>query len=311
MRSAFASTLSDLAEVDSRIWLLTGDLGYSVLEGFRDRIPERYVNVGVAEQNMSGIAAGIAHGGGIVFTYSIANFPTFRCLEQIRNDICYHDLPVKIVSVGAGYAYGAQGYTHHGVEDLAVLRALPGMTVVAPGDPLEAQLATRALVDLAGPCYLRLGKGGEPSVHTSPPDFVIGKAIPVRDGADVTLISTGGVLRHTLDVAEQLASEHHLEARVLSMHTVKPLDTKAVCAAVRETAALVTVEEHSVTGGLGSAVADVLAGMEDSHPPLRKFGLPDRTVRRIGGQEYLRRVAGDLQALVLEACGQEPHLVRH
>ncbi|MCK4342166.1 MAG: transketolase [Phycisphaerae bacterium] len=306
MRTAFIKTLCELAATDDRIWLLTGDLGFSVLEPFRDQFASRFVNVGVAEQNMTGVAAGLASCGKIVFTYSIANFPTIRCLEQVRNDVCYNDLPVKVVSVGGGFAYGAQGYTHHGVEDLAVMRALPNMTVVAPGDPVETELATRALLDVPGPCYLRLGKAREPVVHKRPPTFALGQAIRVRDGGDVTLISTGGMLEHTMHVAGRLAAEHKIEARVLSMHTLKPLDGAAVRAAARETGGVVTVEEHSVTGGLGSAVADALAAMDPPHGPLRKYGAPDRLNRRIGCQTYLRTLGGDLVELVRDLLKRTP-----
>ncbi len=183
MRTAFIDELCEITEKDGRVWLLTGDLGFSVLGRFYNRFPERYVNVGVAEQDMTGIAAGLALSGKIVFTYSIANFPTLRCVEQIRNDVCYHEANVKIVAVGGGLVYGAQGVTHHGTEDLAIMRALPNMTVVAPGDPAEAALATRAVVERPGPCYLRLGRAGEPTVHQTSPDFQIGKAITVREVA--------------------------------------------------------------------------------------------------------------------------------
>jgi transketolase len=306
VRTAFIQTLCELAATDQRIWLLTGDVGYSVLEGFRDTYPDRYVNVGVAEQNMTGIAAGLASSGKIVFTYSIANFPTLRCLEQIRNDICYHQLPVRVVAVGGGFAYGPQGYTHHGTEDLAIMRALPSMTVVAPGDPVETRLATRALVSLPGPAYLRLGKSQEPVVYAAPPDFTIGKAIQLRGGGDATLISTGAMLAHTLDVADQLASQEGLRARVLSMHTLKPLDVEAVRSAACETGGIVTVEEHSVTGGLGSAVADVLAAMDRPRCALRKFGAPDGLQDRIGSQAFLRRMCGDLRTLVRDCLKRPP-----
>ncbi len=168
MRPAFVAALCQLASEDERIWLLCGDLGYGALEPFRDTFPGRYINAGVAEQNMTGMAAGLALSGKVAFTYSIANFPTLRALEQIRNDVCYHDCNVKIVSVGAGFSYGAQGYTHHGVEDIAIMRALPEKVVVSPGDPVEARLATRAVAALPGPCYLRLGKSGEAAVRTRP-----------------------------------------------------------------------------------------------------------------------------------------------
>lgn len=289
MRTAFIEELCKLAEEEERIWLLCGDLGYSVLERFRDRFPNRYVNVGVAEQNMTGMAAGLALCGKIVFTYSIANFPVMRCLEQIRNDICYHHANVKIVAVGGGLAYGAQGYTHHGVEDLAVMRVLPEMTVIAPGDPVETRLATRAIVSYNGPCYLRLGKAGEPIVHQTDPKFEIGKAILMRDGSSVTLISTGGMLATVMQAAQRLA-ENGIAARVLSMHTLAPLDREAILAAAAETGGIVTVEEHGI-GGLASAVAEVLA-VAGYAVPFRALHLPRKPTSHAGTQESLRSVHG-------------------
>jgi transketolase len=296
VRTTFIKTLGELAEADDRIWLVTGDLGFSVLEVFAERFPRRYLNVGVAEQNMTGIAAGLARSGKVVFTYSIANFPTLRCLEQIRNDVCYHKGDVKVVAVGGGYAYGAQGYTHHGVEDLGIMRALPGMTVVAPGDPVETRLATRAIAAHPGPCYLRLGKAHEPVVHTSEPEFRLGRAIPVRSGRDATIISTGGMLREAVAAAGRLA-EGGIDAAVLSMPTLKPLDTDAILSAARNTRAIVTAEEHSITGGLGSAVAEILA---ESGVPVRfrRFGVPDRLNHTVGSQDYLLRQLGDLAEIV-------------
>ncbi len=305
MRTAFIEALCEVAAADERVWLLAGDLGYSVLERFRDCAPDRYVNVGVAEQNLTGLAAGLAHSGKIVFTYSIANFPTLRCLEQVRNDACYHELPVKVVAVGGGFTYGGQGYTHHGLEDIAAMRALPGMTVVAPGDPVEARLATHAVAARPGPCYLRLGKAGEPLVHATPPAFELGKAIRLRDGGDATLISTGGMLKTAIDAAERLRSDNGLDVRVLSMHTVKPLDEEAVRAAARETGVVIALEEHSIVGGLGSAVAETLAESPDARCLFRRFGAPDRLHRRIGGQEYMRQIFGDLDALVRDLVRQK------
>jgi len=291
MRTTFIHTLIECARADGRIWLLVGDLGYSVVEPFRQEFPGRFINVGVAEQNMTGIATGLAISGKVVFTYSIANFPTLRCLEQIRNDVCYHNTNVKIVAVGGGFAYGAHGMTHHATEDLAIMRALPNMTVIAPGDPVEAALATRAIIEWPGPCYLRLGKAQEPVVHKTSPNFQIGKAIVVRKGGDVTLITTGGILFNTVQAAEQLARQG-IQARVLSMHTLKPLDTEAVLAAARQTKAIVTVEEHSIIGGLGSAVAEVLAELGSSHTTFRRMGIKNEFCRQIGSQEYLRGVYG-------------------
>jgi len=291
VRTAFIKTLIQQARVDKRIFLLVGDLGYSVVEPFAQEFPYRFINVGVAEQNMTGIATGLALSGKIVFTYSIANFPTLRCLEQIRNDVCYHNASVKIVAVGGGFSYGAQGMTHHATEDLAVMRALPNMTVVAPGDPMETSLATRALIEWSGPCYLRLGKAQEPAVHKTSPNFQIGKAIVVREGSDATLIATGGMLYNATQAAEQLAQQG-IQAHVLSMHTLKPLDTEAVLAAAQETKAIVTVEEHSVIGGLGSAVAEVLAESGNSQITFKRMGIKDTFCLEVGSQEYLRAIYG-------------------
>src|SRR3954449_11566852 len=179
MRMSFIESLCSAARRDPRVHLLTADLGYSVVEPFAAAFPKRFTNVGVAEQNLIGVACGLALCGKVVFVYSIANFPTLRCLEQIRNDLCYHQADVKVVAVGGGLAYGPQGYTHHGVEDLAVMRALPGMTVVAPGDPVESRLPGPAVARQPGPAHLRLGKAREPDVHAQPPRFRLGRAIAV------------------------------------------------------------------------------------------------------------------------------------
>lgn len=286
MRPAFFDTLTRLAERDDRLMLLTGDLGFGVIEGFAARFPDRFINVGVAEQNMTGVATGLALSGHVVFTYSIANFPTLRCLEQIRNGPCYHKANVKVVSVGGGLVYGSLGMSHHATEDLAILRALPNMTVVAPGDPVEAAAATEALVALDGPAYLRLGRAGEPRVHQGAIAFELGRALELRDGGDVTLVSTGGMLVTTMEVAERLGAEG-VACRVLSMHTVRPLDVEAVTRAARETRLVVTLEEHSIVGGLGGAVAEVMAELEGAHAPLKRVGLPSAFAPRAGSRDYL------------------------
>jgi transketolase len=291
MRTAFFRALMQAAEHDERIHLVVGDLGFGVVESFSERFPKRYLNAGVAEQNMTGIAAGMALSGKIVFTYSIANFPTLRCLEQVRNDVCYHKANVKIVAVGGGFAYGALGMTHHAVEDLAILRALPEMTVVAPGDPVETDAAIHAIVARPGPCYLRLGRAGEPVVHPAPIKFEIGKAIRLREGDDVTIISTGGMLATAMEVANALMVRG-LETRVLSMHTLKPLDIESILAAMRETHALVTLEEHSIIGGLGSAVAEVLSESGEIAIPFKRLGIGTSFTTEVGSQEFLREKHG-------------------
>lgn len=232
---------------------------------------------------MTGVAAGLALCGKVVFTYSIANFPVMRCLEQIRNDVCYHNLDVKIVAVGGGLVYGTQGYTHHGVEDLAMMRVSPNMTVIAPGDPTESRLATGAIVERSGPCYLRLAKGGEPMYWTpkTGPKFEIGKAITVREGEDVTMLSTGGVLEMVLKASTKLASEG-CSAQVLSIPTLQPLDKTAIHQAAQLTGKLITVEEHGI-GGLGSAVAEVL---DDAGQPARHISMRLRAeaIATVGSQ---------------------------
>jgi transketolase len=271
--------------------LLTADLGFGALDGFISRFPRQFLNVGVAEQNMTGLAAGLALEGHIVFTYSLGSFPTLRCLEQIRNDVCYHEANVKIVTVGGGMAYGAVGPTHHATEDLAILRSLPNMTVVSPGDHWEVSQATRALAGLRGPAYLRLDKSAAPETARPGEEFRLGSARVVREGEDFTLVATGGILGEALAAAERLAADG-VECRVLSMHTVKPLDAEALRRAARETGGIVTVEEHTIEGGLGGAVAECLLEAGDVPKVFHRIGLRDGFSSVVGSQRYLRRVYG-------------------
>ena len=274
-----------MAEQDSSVVFLTADLGYKIFDDFAVRFPGRFMNVGVAESNMIGVAAGLALAGFRPFVYSIVPFATLRCLEQIRNDVCYNDVPVTIVGVGGGYSYGANGPTHHALEDIAAMRSRPNMTVVCPGDPVEAELAVHAIHAHGGPSYLRLGRAGDPVVHRDPPDFRVGRAINVRRGADCTLISTGGMLPVALEAAAMLSDE--ISCRVVSMHTVKPLDGAALSDCCRETGAIFTLEEHSRIGGLGSATGEWLS--DNGHRlPLVSFGTRDSFAHAGGSQEYLR-----------------------
>jgi len=307
VRTAFIETLCDLAGRDPRIWLLTGDLGYSVLERFAARFPDRYVNMGVAEQNMAGVAAGLALEGRVVFTYSIANFPTMRCLEQVRNDACYHAANVKIVGVGGGFSYGALGISHHATEDLSIMRALPNLTVVAPGTDWEAAEAAEALALAPGTGYLRLERSGAAADPGGSEPFVLGRARRFREGADATLIAAGGILTEAVVAAAEL-SRRGIECRVLSMHTVKPLDRPAILAAVRETGGIVTVEENTVDGGLGAAVAEVC--LDEGAVPrfFRRVGLRAGFSCIVGSQQYLRTCYGmdaaGIRDAVLAGLGQ-------
>ena len=300
MRPEFFQSLMVEAEANRDLHLLVADVGFNLVEPFAERFPERFLNVGIAEQNMISVAAGLALCGKTVFVYSLANFASLRCLEQIRNDLCYHQANVKVVSGGTGLSYGALGYTHHNIEDVAILRALPGLTVVSPGDGVESTLATRALARQPGPAYLRLGRSGV-VVHQRPPCFELGKALVCRDGRDVTLVATGEILATAMEVANSLAAEG-LSCGVLSMHTVSPLDHAALAQAAARAPRMVTLEEHSLSGGLGSAVAEWLVDAEMSLPLLR-LGIKPGFTKDSGSQSFLRQRHGlDTPAVKRQIC---------
>jgi transketolase len=291
MRETLVRTLSALVEAGHDVFVLSADTGFRVFDDFRGKFPDRFLNVGICEAAMIGMAAGLAREGKQVFCYGIAPFVTFRCLEQIRVDLCYPSLPVKIVGVGAGLTYGPAGMTHHAIEDIAVMSALPGMIVVCPGDPVEMRSAIEASVALGGPCYLRAGKSGEPVLHERGLDgFALGKGIRLRAGRDVALIATGNMLATAVQAGELLAARG-LAPEVISLHTVKPIDRGLIVETAARCGVLATIEEHSLIGGLGSRVADVIA--EEGLPVrLRKFALPDAYAREAGSQEYFRRRYG-------------------
>jgi transketolase len=279
-----------MAETRPDLMLVTADLGFGVLDDWISRFPRQFLNAGVAEQNMTGVAAGMALEGRNVFTYSLGSFPTVRCLEQVRNDVCYHNANVKIVSVGGGMSYGPVGASHHATEDLAIMRSLPNMVVISPGDLWETAEATRAIVGLSGPAYLRLDKSAAAPSHISGDAFQLGRIRVIRQGWDVTLAATGGILGEALRAAD-LLSAHSVTCRVLSVHTVKPLDQAAFVSAARETGGIVTMEEHSLDGGMGGAAAESLLDAGAAPGFFLRFGL--RTFSSIvGSQSYLRQVYG-------------------
>lgn len=291
MRDHFIACLAGIAGKDPRVILVTGDLGFKVFDDYSKAHPRQFLNAGVAEQNMTGLAAGLALENRIAFTYSIANFSTLRCLEQIRNDAAYHDLNVKVVAVGGGFSYGALGMSHHATEDLAILRSLPAVKVFAPGDVHEATEATRAVWQTQGTCYLRLDKSSARIADAVEMTFVPGKARLIRAGADITLVATGGILIEAVGAADQLKAVG-IDARVLSMHTVKPLDYSALEAAARETGGLVTIEEHNVLGGLGGAAAEHLLESGVVPKVFARIGLKDQYSSVVGSQDYLRQRYG-------------------
>lgn len=290
MRDTFVKTLIELAKDNKNIELVTGDLGFGVLKPYWEQLPDQFTNAAIAEQNMTGVAAGMAMMGKTVFTYSIGNFPTIRCLEQIRNDCAYHDCDVKIVCVGGGFVYGSLGMSHHATEDIALMRALPNVVVTAPGDLIEAIAVTKAITAYKGTCYLRLGRGGEKQIHTKIDNFELGKALKIKDGTQVAIFSTGGILDEACEATDAL-NQKGISVAQYSFPTIKPIDKKLIMEASKKFDIIVTVEEHNVIGGFGSAVAEVMAE-NPSKAKLIKIGLEDKYSSIVGTQDYLREYYG-------------------
>lgn len=303
MRDAFFAELAACAAQDDRIWALTGDLGIGLFDEYERAAPGRYLNVGIAEQNLVGIAAGLAYAGKMPIAYSIAPFLTSRPHDQVRVDVALARANVKLVGVGGGVAYGTLGPTHHAIEDIALMRALPNITVLTPADPAETAAATRAMLRLDGPVYLRLGKNGEPAALPAGARFEIGRAVRVREGGDVAILSCGPMLTEALAAAELLAADG-IATRIVHLGTIKPLDAASVIRACTGVRVVVTVEEHTVLGGLGSAVAEVLA--EAGCPaPLRRIGMPDTFAHAVGSRDHLIRHYGLDAAAIAAAATTE------
>ncbi|MBE5741934.1 MAG: transketolase [Clostridiales bacterium] len=288
MRDTFVKTLLEIAKKDKNVYIVTGDLGFGVLKPFWDELPNQIINAGIAEQNMTSVAAGLAMQGKTVYTYSIGNFPTLRCIEQIRNDCAYHDANVKIVCVGGGFVYGSLGMSHHATEDIAMMRALPSVTVMAPGDLVEAACATKAIYETKGTCYLRLGRGGEKRIHEKIDGFKIGKAINIQDGEKVAIFSTGAIFDEVHEACERLKQEG-INPTVYTFPTVKPIDKEVIEHCAKTHGTILTVEEHNLSGGFGSAVAEVLAEMDGAKAKLVRIALDDRYSSIVGSQKYLRK----------------------
>ncbi len=287
MRDAFTRALMREAAKDPKLTLVTGDLGFGVLKPFWETYPDQFVNAGIAEQSMTGLAAGLALTGRTVLTYSIGNFPTLRSIEQIRNDCAYHDANVKVVCVGGGFVYGSLGMSHHATEDMAILRALPGVTVFTPGDPHEVEAIVPVMLKTPGTCYLRLGRGGEPCLHAGPiADYQPPKALTLREGKDVALLSVGGILTQVVGAAK-LLEEQGVSAEVVSFPCIKPIDRDKLIELSQRFRHIVTAEEHSIVGGFGGAVCEVIAET-GANCRVHRIGMEDVYSSIVGTQQYLR-----------------------
>lgn len=290
MRTTFVNALIERARVDDRIFLITPDVGYSVLERFAVEFPDRFLNVGIAEQNAVGVAAGLALSGRLPYVYSMIPFVTMRCFEQVRVDLAYMNTDVRLVGIGAGLTYGPAGASHHAIEDIAIMRVLPNMTVCCPGDPIEAMSLIDQSFSHKGPIYFRLGKNGEPNIHPPGTRIEIGKAITVSEGDDTALITTSNMLEQAKRWVDTWAEEGK-RVELVSMPTIKPFDVAAVTSLIERGMSIITLEEHNVIGGLGSAVAEVIA--ESSRGVrFKRIAIPDEYSHYVGGQEFLREKYG-------------------
>ena len=297
MRTAFINQLLEEARHNERVCLVVGDLGYHVVEPFAEEFPDRFINAGIAEQNMAGMAAGLAMTGYNVYIYSIGNFPTLRCLEQIRNDVAYHKANVKVVSVGAGYAYGSLGATHQATEEIGALRTLPNMVVATPGDPVEARAIATLSASYEGPMYIRLGKAGEKIAHAEEKlDLKIGDIVQVvqKVGNQKAVMACGNILAS----AKRQIEEEQLPYDLYSVPFVKPLNKEQLLAIVANYPdGLITIEEHQRSCGMGSAIVEQLndlfaAGEIANYPKIKRVAIPDEFAGVVGNQEYLRKVEG-------------------
>jgi len=294
MRDHVLTALKELAKKDKRIYLFTGDLGYIVLDDYKDSCPNQFINIGIAEQNMTTLAAGMAKEGNIVFTYSIGNFPTLRCVEQIRNDVCYHNLNVKILAVGGGFVYGNQGITHHATEDIAIMRALPNMRVYVPGDAYEAVECLKEAYLIDGPAYIRLARNKEQNYHYDSDTIDISKLVPIHTsgvGFAINIIVAGSVLCEGVKLLE-FFRKHGVEVGLFSAVKLKPLDIAGIQELAKQCKLLVTIEDHQIVGGLGGAVAEAISNIIEPHAVLYRAGLNNQFSEKTGSQEYLRDYYG-------------------
>ena len=291
MRDAFAREMTSLATECSDVTLLSGDIGNRMFDRFKQVAPERFFNCGIAEANMMSVAAGMALAGLRPVIYTITPFTTTRCLEQIRVGVAYHQAPVVIVGTGSGLSYAELGPTHHSLEDMAILRTLPGLNVVAPADSTELVAQLRDALDAPHPTYMRIGKKGEPSIHGASAQLGIGKANLLREGSDLLVVGVGPILGEALQAAEAVAAEGFSVA-VVSLGGVKPLDTAFLEAMAERFPRWLSLEEHGITGGMGTALLEWLAEREGPAIRLKRLGVPDAFIHELGNQRYTRQQLG-------------------
>ncbi len=305
MRDTFISALTGIAEQDERVVLITGDLGFKVFDNFREKHADQFINAGIAEQSMAGIATGMALEGYTVFLYSIANFTFMRCLEQLRNDAAYHECNINVVSVGGGFSYGQLGMSHHATEDLAIMRCMPTSVVASPSELWEVTELTQAVYQSKGLSYLRLDKSHFESEEIQKEEHLtFGSPRVIRDGCDVTLVATGGIVTEVIEAADALLNKD-ISACVISAPFIKPIDISVISRSAKKTGAVFTIEEHSILGGLGSVVAEEL--MENSSAPsvFRRIGLREKFTSVVGDQGYLRQTYGmSAKNIVAQVCEQ-------
>lgn len=302
MRTAFFKTLERIYADNSNIVVLTGDLGYKLFDEFRATDRKRFYDVGVAESNMIGLAAGLSLSGKKVYCYSIIPFLIMRPFEQIRIDVAYHNLDVRLVGAGAGFAYGLEGITHHGLEDVALMRTLPNMTIIAPADRFEAERIAELSFSHEGPMYIRLGHTNEPAIHNRKPDIAIGKISILHEGKDVALFSYGRTVNICMQAIELLSAEG-IKPALINVHTIKPLDTETISEVFNNNEMVMVVEEHISEGGLGSAVAELAADL-DYHGKVRRVGI-DRTKAYVGRADYLRERHGLSPEMIADSVRKE------
>ena len=295
MRKTFIKTLIEEARKDERIYLITPDLGYSILEPFQEEFPDRFLNVGIAEQNAIGVAAGLAMNGKIPYVYSIIPFITSRCYEQVKIDCAYMNNNVRVVGVGAGFSYGPAGATHHSIEDIAIMRALPNMAVIAPGCPNEIETLLKYSVNHKGPMYIRLAKSGEPKINNTNIEF--GKISTIKEGSDLAVISTSNMLEDANELISNLSLKG-IKASLLSAHTIKPFDTQTIFALIDKGIPIVTMEEHNIIGGLASSVSEAIA-IRGKSVKFLPIAIQDEFSHYVGSQCFIKEKMG------LSACASK------